>query len=133
MRVLGLGSGHFRAVPRPEALCFGAFCRLGPGKGQGGGSAQGLNRMGAGIGGDQAKLESIEGLVSAVLQNFLELPHAAQQALEGELPHEADLREAYAEFYEALAERVRAAAGGEADEAPAAPRLLHIAASRIRR
>jgi hypothetical protein len=40
LRVLGLGSGHFRTVPQPEALGFGAFWRLGPEKGQGGGSAQ---------------------------------------------------------------------------------------------
>jgi hypothetical protein len=53
MRALGLGSGHYRAVPRPEALRAN--------EGQGGGSAQGLNRMGAGMGGGSGQFESIEG------------------------------------------------------------------------
>jgi hypothetical protein len=45
MRVLGLRSGHYyRAHHRPEALCFGAFWRLDPARGQQGGSAQGPNR-----------------------------------------------------------------------------------------
>ncbi|MCA1605919.1 MAG: hypothetical protein LC775_10695 [Acidobacteria bacterium] len=29
MGALGLQSGHYRALHRPEALCFGAFWRLG--------------------------------------------------------------------------------------------------------
>ena len=65
IRVLGLESGHFRALPRPEALCFGAFWRLGPRKGQGGGSTQGLNRMGAGIGGDQMLCRATQATLSA--------------------------------------------------------------------
>ena len=41
MRVLGLGSGHFRALPRPEALCFGAFWRLGRARAKGEGRLRG--------------------------------------------------------------------------------------------
>jgi hypothetical protein len=59
--------------------------------------------------GDRKKLR---GVVSAVLENFLDLPHAAQQAMEGETPHEPELREAYANLLETLAERVRAGKSG---------------------
>ena len=65
MRVLGLGSGHFRALPRPEALCFGSVLASRASEGQGGGSAQGLNRMGAGIGGDQASWNRSKALAAA--------------------------------------------------------------------
>jgi hypothetical protein len=48
-RVLGPGSGTFRTLHRPEAPSFGASCRGQASEGQGGLSAQGLNRMGSGI------------------------------------------------------------------------------------
>jgi hypothetical protein len=50
MRVLDLGSAHYRALHGPEALCFGAFWRLGRARAKGRVGPQGL------IGGDRGSV-----------------------------------------------------------------------------
>ena len=44
MRVLGLQLGTFRSLHRPEALCFGAFWRLGRAQAEGDCRLRGVNR-----------------------------------------------------------------------------------------
>jgi hypothetical protein len=53
--------GDFSALHRPDAPSFGVFSRLGLARAKGDLSAQGLNRIGSGIGGGSGQLESIEG------------------------------------------------------------------------
>ena len=80
MRVLGLGSGHFRALPRPEALYLGERFGVSGERGRRGRVGSGaepelqgcsafkryrMNRMGAGIGRDQASWNRSKALAAA--------------------------------------------------------------------
>ncbi len=64
IRVRGLGSGHFGPFLGPRRYVSGRFGVSGE-RGQGGGSAQGLNRMGGEIGGDQACWNRSKALAAA--------------------------------------------------------------------
>ena len=60
MRVLGLQLGTFRSLHRPEALCFGAFWRLGRAQAEVDCRLRGVNRTGGGVGLGSGQLESID-------------------------------------------------------------------------
>jgi hypothetical protein len=48
-RVFGLESGHFLALRRPQALCFGAFWRPGRAQAKGGCRLREMNRIESGV------------------------------------------------------------------------------------
>jgi hypothetical protein len=60
MPVLGLESGHFLALRRPQALRFGAFWRPGRAQAKGGCRLREMNRIESGVGLGSGHLESIE-------------------------------------------------------------------------